>query len=73
MIDNNDGFLRSMDNPGAVVNIKDDNLIAYKKHRKQMNELHYSIGKINNLEKEVNSLKGDLTEIKELLVKVLNK
>jgi L-threonylcarbamoyladenylate synthase len=71
--DNNDGFIRSDLNKGALLNVQDDNLNLYKKQRKNFYELNNKIHKINSLEKELNELKTDMSEIKELLLRVVNK
>ena len=73
MIDNNDGFIRSELNKGALLNVQDENLNLYKKQRKSMYDLNNKIHKINTLEKELNELKTDMSEIKELLLRVVNK
>jgi hypothetical protein len=73
MIDNNDGFIRSDLNKGALLNVQDDNLNLYKKQRKNFYELNNKIHKINSLEKELSELKTDMSEIKELLLRVVNK
>lgn len=68
-----DGFARTKNNKGALVNVQDDNLLAYKKQRKHLNELNDSMGKINSLEKELGGIKEEMSEIKQLLLKVINK
>jgi hypothetical protein len=73
MIDNNDGFIRSEMNKGALLNVQDENLNLYKKQRKQMYDFNNKIDKINSLEKELSELKTDMSEIKELLLRVVNK
>ena len=73
MIDGNDGFIRSESNKGALVNIQNENLNLYKKQRKHIYDLNSKIHKINTLEKEIHDIKTDMSEIKELLLKVINK
>ena len=68
-----DGFARSSNNMGALVNVQDDNLIAYRKQRKNISKMINDSDKINNLEKELSNIKEDMSEIKQLLLKVLNK
>jgi hypothetical protein len=68
-----DGFARSSNNMGALVNVQDDNLIAYRKQRKNISKMISDSDKINNLEKELGNIKEDMSEIKQLLLKVLNK
>jgi len=68
-----DGFSRTSNNAGALINVQDDNLIAYRKHRKHVNKVIYDLDKINNLEKELGGIKEEMSEIKQLLLKVLNK
>lgn len=73
MIDGNDGFVRSDSNKGALINVQNENLTLYKKQRKHLSELNNKIHKINTLEKEIHDIKSDMSEIKELLLKVVNK
>lgn len=68
-----DGFVRSNNNMGALINVQDDNLIAYKKQRKHVTKMINDSDKINNLEKELGGIKEEMSEIKQLLLKVLNK
>jgi hypothetical protein len=68
-----DGFARSTTNTGALINVQDDNLIAYRKQRKNNSKFINNVDKINNLEKELGNIKEDMSEIKQLLLKVLNK
>jgi DNA-binding transcriptional regulator YhcF (GntR family) len=69
----NEGFVRSRINKGALVNADHDNYVAYKKHRQHLTEINGNISKINSLENELSNIKEDMTEIKQLLLKVLNK
>jgi hypothetical protein len=68
-----DGFVRSNNNMGALINVQDDNLIAYRKQRKHVTKMINNSDKINNLEKELGGIKEEMSEIKQLLLKVLNK
>ena len=68
-----DGYARSKNNNGALINVQDDNLAAYKKQRKHVNSLIDGASKINSLEKELKNIKEEMTEIKHLLLKVINK
>ena len=68
-----DGFVRSNNNMGALINVQDDNLIAYRKQRKHVTKMINDSDKINNLEKELGGIKEEMSEIKQLLLKVLNK
>jgi hypothetical protein len=68
-----DGYNRSINNVGALINVQDDNLAAYRKERKHINKMINSTDKINNLEKELSTIKEDMLVIKQLLLKVLNK
>ena len=68
-----DGFSRTSNNAGALINVQDDNLIAYRKQRKHVTKVINDSDKINNLEKELGGIKEEMSEIKQLLLKVLNK
>jgi len=68
-----DGFVRSNNNMGALINVQDENLIAYRKQRKHVTKMINDSDKINNLEKELGDIKEEMSEIKQLLLKVLNK
>ena len=68
-----DGFSRTNNNAGALINVQDDNLIAYRKQRKHVTKVINDSDKINNLEKELGGIKEEMSEIKQLLLKVLNK
>jgi hypothetical protein len=54
-----DGFKRSIDNPGAVINTDNAALQAYKLKK--------------NKEKEIDVLKQDVNDIKVMLAAILNK
>jgi hypothetical protein len=73
MSNSTDGFYRSTINAGALVNVQDENLIAYKKQRKHVNKMINDSDKINKLETELGNIKEDMLVIKQLLLKVLNK
>lgn len=73
MSNSTDGFARSTINAGALVNVQDENLIAYKKQRKHVNKMINNSDKINKLETELGDIKEEMSEIKQLLLKVLNK
>ena len=68
-----DGFARSSNNMGAVVNVQDDNLVAYRKQRKHVTKMINDSDKINNLEKELGDIKSEMSEIKQLILQVINK
>jgi hypothetical protein len=57
------GFVRDMDNK-AIINTNESALIAYKKKRQKAQELNQSID-------DINMLKNDVKEIKQLLVQLL--
>jgi hypothetical protein len=69
----NEGFVRSQSNKGAIINVDNENYNAYKKQRQHMLEVSGGMGKINTLEHELNNIKEDMSEIKQLLLKVLDK
>ena len=68
-----DGFARSKNNSGALINVQDDNLAAYRKQRKHVTKIIDNMDKINSLEKELSGIKEEMSEIKHLLLKVINK
>ena len=51
---------------GALINIDNASLKAYKKKKKSLN-------KIDDMEQDLAQLKDDMTEIKELLQKLIGK
>ena len=58
-----DGFLRSESNPGAIINVDNEALQAYKLRRSR------EVSK----QKEINSLKEEITELKNLISQLLEK
>lgn len=58
-----DGFLRSESNPGAIINVDNEALQAYKVRRSR------ELTKQN----EINSLKEEITELKNLISQLLEK
>jgi hypothetical protein len=60
-------------NKGTVVSTDDNGLEQYRMQRKKLIEMHNAATKINKVEEEVESIKNDLNDIKELLLKVLEK
>lgn len=64
-----DGFIRSNNNPGAVVNTDSGALEAYKKSKQRNREIDEFKMKIE----EIDTLKGELTEIKGLLQQIVEK
>lgn len=60
----NDGFLRSTDNPGAVINVDNKSLQAYKSQRESLRRKEHEI---NTLRNEVNELKGMMAQLLEKL------
>jgi len=59
-----DGFKRMPDNPGALVNTNKSALEAYKMQKKKFAEF-------NKQKEEINTIKSELSDIKQLLVKLL--
>lgn len=58
-----DGFLRQRENPGAIINVDNNGLKAYKQRRQAENAR----------DSEINSLKQEISELKDLLKQVLEK
>jgi hypothetical protein len=67
----NDKLVRQFNNPGALVNTDADGFHAYKMARRKHSENQDRIDQINTITEEVNTLKNDISEIKQLLMKVL--
>lgn len=59
-----DGFKRMPDNPGALVNTNKSALEAYKLQKKRFEDF-------NKQKEEINTIKSELSDIKQLLVKLL--
>jgi hypothetical protein len=72
-MDVKDGFIRSHENQGAVVNVDDESLLAYKRQRALFNQIKDKSEEINTIKEDVINIKDDLAVIKELILKVLNK
>jgi HAMP domain-containing protein len=58
----NEGFIRSTTNPKAIINVDNEALKAYKLQRESSKQK-------NN---EINSLRNEVNELKELLYKLLS-
>lgn len=61
-IENESSFIKDTTN-GALINTNNQALLAYKKQKKSS----------NSLKNDVEQLKKDITEIKDLLVKIIDK
>jgi len=61
-----DGFVRSLNNPGAVVNVDNSALSAYKSRKQKNREYEQKI-------KEIDALKIEMSEIKSLLQQIVEK
>ena len=58
-----DGFVRQKDNPGAIINVDKNGLQAYKLRREAE----------KRKESDINTLKNEMSEIKNLLTQLLEK
>jgi len=67
------GFTRSHENKGAIVNTDNESLLAYKRQRTLLNTIKDKSEEINTIKEDVTNIKTDLAAIKELILKVLNK
>ena len=67
----NDVFVRQQDNPGALLNIDSEGLTNYRETRRKILESQSKLDQINNINKELDELKSEFSEIKQLLMKVL--
>jgi len=68
-----DGFARTKDNPGALINVDNVSYEAYRKHREKIANNQTKIDQINTLEQSVNILNDEVSEIKNLLIQLLEK
>lgn len=66
-------FIKLPENPGAAINIDDTNLDNYKKSRMQRLEMQKKVDEINSVKQEVDGLKSDINDIKNLLQQLLEK
>ncbi len=57
----------------ALLAVNRNELEIYRKKVKQLKESKNAINKIETMEEQVNSLQNDVTEIKELLIKLLER
>lgn len=64
-----DGFVRSHGNPGAVLNTDRGALEAYKNAKRR----HKELDEVKHKVLEVDAIKDELQEIKQLLKKVIEK
>lgn len=64
-------FVVQRGNPGSFVNNNMEGLMAYKEIRKKRLVESTESNEINNLKSDVDSLKNDMSQIKDLLLKVL--
>jgi len=67
----NDSFVRQGDNPGALLNVDNEGYKNYKETRRKVLENYSKMEQINKLTDDVNNLKNDISDIKQLLMKVL--
>jgi hypothetical protein len=58
-----DGFMRQENNPGAVINVDNSALVAYKKKKEA------ELRKVN----DINNLREEMTDIKFMLSQILEK
>lgn len=66
-----DEFVQQRGNPGAFVNRDIDGLLAYKEARQKRMLEASKINEINNLKEEIDTIKSDISSIKDLLTKAL--
>lgn len=67
----NDTFIRQQDNPGALLNTDSNGLKNYREARSRILHNQHKIEQINKIEQEMVTLKTELSDIKQLLMKVL--
>ena len=68
-----EAFVKLRENPGAAINIDDNNLHNYKVARQQRLDMQKKIDEINSVKEEVQGLKSDINDIKSLLHQLLEK
>lgn len=59
-----DGFIRDQSNPGAVLNIDNNSLDAYKKKKNKYKE-------IDSVAKDIAGLKSEMAQLKEMINTIL--
>jgi hypothetical protein len=60
-------------NKGTVISTDENGLEQYRRQRAKLIEMSAAASKINKVEEELETLKNDISDIKELLLKVLEK
>ena len=68
-----DTFTQMKSNPGAIVNIDTANYHGYWKNRKAEEETKNKLDEINNLKAQMDDIAKEQQQIKELLIKLLEK
>jgi hypothetical protein len=60
-------------NKGTVISTDENGLEQYRRQRAKLIEMNAAASRINKVEEELETLKNDISDIKELLLKVLEK
>lgn len=58
-------FMRSNNNPGAILNVDNSGLSAYKRQRDIMRNMNTHEERIKNIESSLDDIKGLLTKLLE--------
>lgn len=66
-----DKFVGQDDNPGAILYTDEVALRSYKENRRKRLAAQQSESEINTIKQDVDSIKSDMAELKQLLMKVL--
>jgi hypothetical protein len=61
----NDGYIRSNTNPGAVLNIDNSGLEAYRRHREMMKKVYTHEDRLMSVEQTMNDVKTLLEKLLE--------
>jgi hypothetical protein len=61
----NDGFIRSKNNPGAVLNVDNSGLEAYRRHRDMMKKVYTHEDRLISVEQTMNDVKSLLEKLLE--------
>ena len=67
------GFTEREINSKAILNTDIDSLLKYKIQRRRISEINKNSKEIMSVREEINELKNDIGEIKELLLQITKK
>lgn len=70
---NTDSFVTHPGNPGVIININDKERQAYREARNLRLDNQKKIDEINTIKEDLNNLKSDISDIKLLLKKIVER